>query len=371
MKKAFVVSAYDYYDVMAKHIRNILIDEGYDVSYYIQSYNHYSKKQLTECRKEATMIKTISYEHNVSIRRLLSCLMFSRGVYKKIKEEKPDFVFSIIPPNTLCYYLWKGKKKYNYRLVFDIIDSWPESFAVNNKFLKIALTPLFTIWRLIRDCSIIHADSILGVSRKALSVFPSCNCEKKLFYPMPREKGELSSVPLDVSEKISFCYLGGINRLVNIDRIVSILSKLRQYKNVEVHLIGDGEKKSYFVGKLSAKGIDVIDHGEMYDWDEKMKVYSQCAFGLNVPNENACVTMSLKGSEYLCAGLPLLNEAFGDTRRLVKQYHAGLNSKGVDADRVAKKIGSFTNDDIKKLKENANRLYVEEFESKNNRNLLF
>lgn len=370
-KKAVLISMYDYYDIRVKYIRELLIKEGYEVQYYIASFNHYKKIQNKECRAEATMLKTISYSHNVSFSRLLSCLIFTIQVIKEIRKFKPELVYSIIPPNTLSFGLWKWKKHYKYRLILDIIDSWPESFSVHNRILYFFLRPLLTIWKKLRDVSIVHADIIIGVSNKALSVFPCCSCTKKLLYPMPCRYGEINLDYYEDNNTLSFCYVGGINKLLNIERTVSILGKLNCLKKVKLHVIGSGEQKDRFLHELDSKNIIVIDHGEIYEWEKKYLIYSQCSFGINIPNEGAKVTMSLKGAEYLCASLPMINEAGGDTEQLIRVYKAGINSLKLSDTEVVDILSNLSNKDIAEMKKNAHLLYKEQFESKISRDLIF
>jgi len=371
MKKAIVISAYDYYEVRAKYIREILIQEGYNVEYLIASYNHHAKKQIDSCREEATLINTIGYKRNVSIIRFLSCFIFSFNVLKRVKTVRPSFVYSIIPPNSLCFFLGKRKKKLKYRLVFDIIDSWPESFSIRNSVIRVLSKPLLDIWKRMRDSSIVCADVILGVSNAALAVFPTCESPKRLFYPMPRSHAEIDLSNFKTDSPLSFCYVGGINKLLNIGRIVSILSSINKIRPIEVHIIGSGERKNNFIDRLSRQNIKTIYHGELYDWPSKFLIYSSCSFGLNIPNKEAKVTMSLKGAEYLCASLPIINEAGGDTERLVALYKAGINTTSVSIENAARKIASFTYQELIEYKKNAYTLYQNEFEVKNSRDLLF
>lgn len=366
MKNAVLISAYDYYDVRVRYIYEALEEKGYAVNYYIASFNHYRKLQNKACREEATMLKTIGYKKNVSIARLISCVMFSMKVYKEIKTEKPELVYSIIPPNSLSWMLWKGKNKYGYRLVLDIIDSWPESFSIANRKKRMVISPLLYLWKKIRDISIVNADVILGVSTAALEVFPKCKCEQKLFYPMPCKHAQLDLKSYIDTEVVSFCYVGGINRLLNMDRIVAMLREVACSKAVCVHIIGNGEKKEEFLSRLRENGVKVFDHGELYDWADKFPIYSSCSFGLNIPIRGAKVTMSLKGAEYLCASLPLLNEASGDTEMMIEKYTAGINSRDLSVRAVAERICSLSRQEIIEMKKNANALYEREFESKLN-----
>lgn len=369
-KSAIVISAYDYYDVRAKYFVEFLEGEGYEVDYLIASFNHYTKGKQKK-REGATLIKTIGYKRNVSAKRLLSCLMFSAGVNRKIIKEKPQVVYSIIPPNSICLFTGKTKQKLGYRLILDIIDSWPESFSFNNKALKLLSLPFFCIWRNMRNSYITLADTVIGVSETALGVVPPGEYKRMLLYPMPRRNAEIDLSAFKNTETIKFCYLGGINKLLNMDRIVGLLSAINKNRRAELHIIGNGEKKPEFIDRLTSEGVAVVDHGEIYKWEEKFKIYSACSFGINVPKSEAKVTMSLKGAEYFCASLPVINEAFGDTEKLVKQYKAGINTRNISLEKAAKIIADLKYEEIVEYKNNAYVLYKEEFETKLSKELLF
>ena len=370
-KQAIVISAYDYYENRAEHICNLLKQNGYETVYLIAGYNHYTKKMVTEPRPEATVIPTIAYEKNVSLKRILSCLIFSKGVMKKIAEDRPALVYSIIPPNSLSFRLGKGKKKYGYKLALDIIDSWPESFSIGNKWVALAIKPFFAFWRWVRNHYVDSADVLIGVSEMALSQLPQTDAPRRLLYPLPKAEGhDPGEVCSKDPDTVSLCYMGGINKLLNIDRVAEIVSSIGSKKRVHFHIIGAGEKKEYFINELKKAGAEIFDHGAIFDWEEKLKIYEVSDFGINVPNPSALVTMSLKGSEYFCASLPVISEAMGDTENIIAKYHTGINSTGLPAEEVAELICNFTREQLSAMKKATREMYRIEFEGKLNEGLL-
>ena len=72
------------------------------------------------------------YYKNLSIDRLRSHYDFAKKVEKVIEQIKPDYIHSFIPANSLTKFLSKYKRNHpSTKLVYDIIDLWPETLPIN------------------------------------------------------------------------------------------------------------------------------------------------------------------------------------------------------------------------------------------------
>lgn len=362
-KTAVLISCFDYYDIRIRYIQNLLECEGYKTQYVIAGFDHYTK-ELKTTRKGTRLICVPKYRRNLSITRLLSHYKFSRGVYRLLVEEQPRLVYSMIPPNSLVKQIVRYKRKFDCKIVFDIYDDWPDSLLIKNVWLKLITTPLFNYWRNLRDKHIDNADGIIYVSRYSKGKYNKVvgHIKSAILYPLPG-LGEKPCYSGDENELV-FCYVGGINKLLNITRIVDLLSAISKTKKVKVHIIGKGEKTEAFIKALGCNGIKTIYHGAVFDWNKKLQIYQSCAFGLNIPKVEYLITMPMKLSEYLCAGLPVVNEALEDSEQLISEYLAGINTQDMTIEEAAQLIISLTQQEIRTMHDNAAKLYEVEFVKK-------
>lgn len=324
MKRCICVSCFDHYTTRIQLINDYFINSGYETKYLYASFNHFSKQNNTNTYKNGVKIKVMAYKKNLSIRRLLSHFMFTQRVMKSIKEYNPDIIYCMIPPNSLVQALANYKSKHKkVKLIFDCYDMWPESFPYTK--LNMLLRLPFSVWRDLRRRYISAADLIICVSEQvvqALSLEIN-NKPIKIIRPVI-DSGMLPGYKSDVSE-LSFCYLGMVNHITDIDLGVKLLGKIAEYRLVSIHIIGEGQNLDDFVVRLKAVNVNVICHGVIFDMNEKNNIFSTCNMGLNIPREEINSTMSLKAVEYMRAGLPFVNSALGDIKLIVEEDSIGIN----------------------------------------------
>ena len=355
--KVVCISCFNYFDTRMHNIIEYFQGKNFEIKYFISDFNHFSKEYYKVDYGFSKQIHVLPYQKNISPKRLLSHYMFSRKVLNEVKHEKPDLIYCIIPPNSLVKYLGKYKKKHSEcRLVFDIYDTWPESFPnKNGNFLK---NNAFKFWAGLRDNYIKFADLLISVSKSGKEQFEKkYNMNTKVLMPtIP--VGALPKYSFEVKNKISFCYLGHINNITDIDIGTEILGGIAKYKRVDLHIIGEGQNKDKWIKMLEAVDVNVINHGVVFDDDEKRKIFEECDMGLNIPRREIGSTMSLKSVEYMRYGLPFVNSGLGDNEDIVRLYKIGINVINGDA---IKKIVSLSNRDLMEMHNNSINCYYDKF----------
>lgn len=103
------------------------------------------------------------------------------------------------------------------------------------------------------------------------------------------------------------------------------MKEMKSKRDIEINIIGDGEKKEEFIKKLKNIDITVNDYGIVYDVEEKREIFEKSHFGLNIMKESVCVGLTMKSIDYFEAGLPLINNIDADTSKLVKENKCGFN----------------------------------------------
>lgn len=330
-KKAIIISTFDWYKQRLKPIKKIL-ENSYNVEILLSDFLHGDKCRVTSIENDCTYIHVPSYKKNISLKRLISHLFFGLNVYKFLNEYNPDLIYCLVPPNNVSYLCSKYKKKNkNVKLIFDIIDLWPESMPIDNKFI-------LNYWGKIRNISLCKADY----------VFMECDYYKEKLKKYLKEGlystlylcKDVSDIDRELINKIingysirkdiiRFCYLGSINNIIDIESI-TIIVKTFIYNGYKVFfdIIGAGEKKDELIDTLRDVGCIVNYYGKIYDEGEKINILTKSDFAFNMMKESVHVGLTIKSIDYFSYGLPIINNIKGDTWNLISKYNIGINYKG-------------------------------------------
>ena len=341
------------------YIKQAMIEEGHNVSIITSDFKHIKKEKIIEKDEDKIYVDTIKYKKNLSIRRIYSHYNFANKVIKQLKKMNLDLIYCMIPPNFLAKKIIKYKEKQsNIKVIFDIIDLWPETLPGKN--IKNKLKIIFNIWRNLRDKNINKADM----------VFTECELYQKILKnQLPNNtqtlyladnyvgyKNELEDKQLVVS------YLGSINNIVDIDFIVDILKEIKKIRNVKLNIIGDGENRETLLNKLKEDSIDYTYYGKIYDEKTKYEIFNKSHLGMNIMKEDVCVGLTMKSIEYFKFGLPIINNIKEDTTNIVEKYNIGFNVNKNNIEDTCKKIGLMNMEDFLEIKKNVKKMYSENFE---------
>lgn len=358
------ISCFNYYDTRMKQITEFFRRKGYEVIYVTSDFNHFEKRRFKVDYPDTIQVHVPVYKKNISIQRIVSQYLFSMRAFEVVKKHQPAIIYCMFPPNSIVKFIGKYKAKTGCKLVFDGYDMWPESLPVKNggKLLSLPLG----IWANLRDKYIENADLILVVSQAMADMVK----DKWQHTPIKLLKPAISISDLpkynfDIEKKLSFCYLGNINHITDIELLVALLGRLAKSKIVELHIIGEGANFNELITKAKDAGIICCPHGVVMDQTVKKQIYAQCHFGLNVPREEIHSTMSLKSVEYMSVGLPFINSAGGDSWKIVDKEVIGCNVSMSTVDEVAKRILELKRDYMETMHQNCLNSYKEMFLSQN------
>jgi len=318
-----IVSGSDVYEYRVDRVYDYLLSRGHNVKVITTDFAHMQKKKR-ECNKPGYVcLKTKPYKKNISVSRIVSHHRYAKDVYKALEDQVPDMLWILVPPNSLVKYLALYKKEHpEVKLVFDIIDMWPETMPVA-AYRKL---PFIRYWAGLRNKHINSADVIVtecGLYQTVLDKYALKGKMHTLY--LTRDRYPLSDETELPEDRISLCYLGSINNIIDIPTINRIIRELSVYKSVVLHIIGDGENKDLLISSAKEAGAEVIYHGKIYDIEEKNRIFSKCNYGLNIMKEDVFIGLTMKSMEYFAAGLPIINNIHGDTWDFVNEYGIGIN----------------------------------------------
>lgn len=355
-KKMVIIDCYNNYEHRTKYIEEYY-KNSYKVYFLTMGFNHITKEKRNAHRKNEILISVNSYKKNVSLKRVCSCYQFSIKMYQILKKIKPDLIYALVPPNYVVKFVSQYKKKYEVKVILDIIDMWPESLIVKNNciYKYIAL-----YWKGLRDNNLKNSDRIILECNLYNKYLPKdIEREKVRVQYLIRDDIEMNlQSKIKNMDTISFCYLGSINKLIDIEKVQLLMCKILYYRPVVLHIIGIGEKKKIFVEKMKSIGVKVIDHGVVYNEEEKNNIFSQCHFGINIMKKEICVGLTMKSTDYFRSGLPIINNIKLDTEKLIEKYNAGLQ-----LDDVEQCVEQLLKLDIKQyleMRKNARQVFINE-----------
>lgn len=331
MKKAILISGFSMVETRLLPIKRI-IEDRYSAEIYVSDFIHQTKRYKEGRREDYNYIHVKAYKNNLSLNRIMSHLGFSKEIYKILKREKPDLVYSRIPFNSLALYIMRYKKYYNpsCQVVFDIIDLWPESMPHKGLVTYIP----FMCWKNMRDKSLKNASHVFlecNYYYEALKDYLPNSWSSLYLY---KEESTIAKQAIEEiimhskfgdGDCLTLCYLGSINHIIDLQGIEKVVSILSDAYKIVVKIIGVGESKQDLITILEQAGAEVNYYGEIYDEEEKIRILAPCDFGINMMVEDVKVGLTTKSIDYLEYGIPLINNIKGDTWNLIEQNGGGIN----------------------------------------------
>ena len=356
--KVVIVNCFDTYEDRVDILHSCFIKKDYDVT-IIQSNFRHIKKTVREDEKQGfVFVKSKPYFKNLSIARLLSHYNFAKDAFEIVNQIKPDLLYVLVPPNSLAKFssVYKRRNK-NVKLIFDLIDLWPETMPVG----KIKRLPPFTFWKLMRDNNLNSADYIVT----------ECDLYKKklvsVFKGLPTETIHLANKEIRVvtneidpkiyNDEINLCYLGSINNIIDIQKIKEIVKAINKIKPTTLHIIGDGERKDLLIKEVENAGARVEYHGKIYSAQQKQNIFDKCHFGLNIMKDSVCVGLTMKSIDYFQHGLPIINNIQADTTDIVDNHKIGINVTDNNMSSVADRIVNIDLEEYLEMKKNTYKVF--------------
>ena len=354
MKKAFIISSFNWYENRLKYVESLFRSKGYKVEIWNSDFVHI-KKDYERPFDNINYIHVRKYKKNFSIDRIRSHMGFSKEVLRLLNNNKPDVVYATLPPNSIAWACSKYKKQNNkVKLIYDVIDMWPESYTAS----KLLSFP-FMLWGNLRDNNLTYADHVFTECSLYHSFLKS-NIKKKLStLHLCRSKEEFTSIPVWDGSFVRIGYLGSINNIIDIDIIKRIVELIAKRKKVIIEIVGGGESKDILVNSLKEVGADVNYYGYIFDKLKMQSIMGNCHFAINIMKPSVCVGLTIKSMDYFQMGIPLLNTIKGDTWELVNCHNCGFNVE--DEEMVASNIYNLSANQYISMRKRTQKVFLDNF----------
>lgn len=325
-----IINCFETYEQRVRLLERFFVEAGKSVRVITSDWEHFKKTVRKECPENYELLHVRPYMKNLSADRLRSHYDFAKKALERARELQPELLWILVPPNALVKFAAAYKYEFpGVKLIFDLIDMWPETMPI----AKVKALPPFSFWRNLRDRNLKAADAVVtecGLYQTILGKV--CEADKMYTLYLARERTLPESRPNPPTDRTSLCYLGSINNIIDIPRIGQIIRDIGGA--VELHIVGDGEKRQELIDTAKSAGAQVIYHGKVYDAAKKQEIFDSCHYGLNVMKETVFVGLTMKSMDYFEAGLPIINTIKGDTWEMVTKYGLGINfDNSVEIDR--------------------------------------
>lgn len=363
MRKVLIVSCFiDKIENARPYLAYKFFKNNYNTKVVYSEFSHTFKKYIKYEDENFISVKTLSYRRNISFSRIVSHIIFALKTKEIIKKEKPDLIYVTIPPNTAAYSVIKsaGKNKKT-KVIIDIVDIWPETLPIPIVCKKYFNFFVGWFWKYLRNYALKRADYIVYQSnyfKQKMAL--KCDNVQVIHLAKISKYCEKATVDLASGKVIKIAYLGSMNTITDFDTLLKI-GKSLSLNNIEITLIGDGERKDWLLSELKKSSIKFTYFGKIFEEEKKKEILSKCDFGFNGYKSNTEVALSYKSIDYLSYGLPLINSAKNDTWDYVEKYDIGFNYNENTVDHLIEDLKTIKSKDLEKMKKNAYQCFLENF----------
>lgn len=316
-----------------------LKEKGCQVDWLTADYHHWShskrnKKDIPKnFREDFTIIKTLHYKNNVSVKRFLSHFLFSvkSFFYLLNSQKKYDFIFTIIPSENMfltTIYAKRNKTK----VVIDVLDLWPDLFeqAFPKKISGLA-SVLMKPLHFLSNYSYKRAYHVTAVSRQymevALDRSKRNDVENFSYYYLGGAKPNMVNPTKKSSKELKCLFAGQFGHNYDLELILNVALKLKEEGNRKIlfYLAGDGFKMNMIKSFINKNDLYNVELLGWLNSDELMKVAAECHIGLNAYKRLATQSIPTKIFDYMSMSLYVLNSLKGEAALMVENELGGSN----------------------------------------------
>jgi len=325
-----------------------LAGRGHEVCWYSSDFSHALKRRrdTAAIRRSAegagyrvAFLSGRAYTRNVGWRRWRNHRQLRRGLRATWRGggDRPDAILVSLPTPGLGREAAAWSEACGARLVVDVQDLWPQTFArLLPRPLRWANRLAFA-WMVHDVRETYHrADAVIGAARQYVEdarpwLRPGARSE---VLPLGVDLAEFDGavVPLEelglekaVGEK--WLFLGGaLSGYVDLDGTLAMMEELQRRGREEIGLlvVGTGPDESRLRAVVQTRGLANVRVLGQKSYREFVSLAVACDAAVCPIKPEACVYFPNRAFDYFAAGLPILNTAPGDLADVLAERKAGI-----------------------------------------------
>ena len=343
-----IISAfYEETDLSRPNLTRAALRSSYHTSVLTASFQHSVKARAPWRPDDVQVVRVPKYTTNRSAARLWSHAVFGFGTLFHLARERYSLLYICMPPNLAALVAVVMARATRTPCVVDVVDVWPSPLWRAGGVRRLALGA----WGWLGRQAVRMADRVVVECDLYRGALPA-----RTLVTIPLAKMQREAVASDFSEleagTLRIAYLGSFGQNYDFVALVEILRLVTRWR-VILEVIGAGEMKAEVLQKVSDAGIEVNDHGVLYDEAAKGEILSRCSLGFNGYVAEAFVGLSYKMVDYLSFGLGLINNLGSDAWHLVESEQIGVNYAAGKAQTVAEWIDACDGDEIREVRKRA------------------
>lgn len=322
----------------------------HEVEVVTSDFNHGMKTHVqlpeTEFPYKITLLHEAGYPKNVCLQRFYSDYVFGKSVKEYLKQRvKPDVIYCAVPSLVAPHEVAKFCQMNDVRFIIDVQDLWPEAFEMVFH-VPVLSKIVFAPFRYLANRIYTAADEIVAVSQtyanRALQVNRKCKQGYSVYLGTRLEKFDGLKMGSILYQKqvgeIWIGYVGTLGHSYDLTCVMDALNLLyhqKGMKNIRFMVMGRGPLQEKFQQYAERLEIPATFTG-MLPYEQMVPLLYKCDIAVNPIMHGAAQSIINKVGDYAAAGLPVVNtQECPEYRRLVAEYHIGVNCENGDAQGMA------------------------------------
>lgn len=348
----------------------VFLQKGHSVTWWTMDFHHRTKQKRSEALRAAAeaslnaadhagrvnirMLAVPAYRRNISLRRFRSHRAFARQLTEALQQvdptDRPDRIIVSSPPPDAAHAALRYAHAINCPIAVDLTDLWPHTFT---RMIPAALPGRQALGEVIfrgqyRKMRQVYreADLLSAVSQEYLDeVHQFAPSQKTHLCYIGGTDCRASSRTLPGNEPVQLIYVGAMTDSYDLETALHAMARLHSEEGSAAHLhfAGGGPNEAALVA-LSKKlgfGAQVTFHGFLNEAGLN-QLLDGMDVGLNLIRPGLAITMPHKLSDYLCAGLPVINSLEGEADQLLDSAGCGGFYEAGDPESLASAIIAYS-----------------------------
>ncbi len=341
-------------------IGETLAKAGHSVIWWTSSFSHHFKRfrsrewedRLVAASFVIRLVPASGYTRNISLARVWNELLFAWRIYLRTrKEPRPDLIIAADPPSTIGRVaVWLARRG-KCPLVFDVMDLWPELFALAlpkglRKWGPLIFSPLSAL----RKHNHARADGLIALCESyrvtMITQLPERNklpsaaifngIDVAAFRSIMRQPLDGIDLPPKAKNAVRAVYAGSLGENYDIITLMKAAEILgRSAVPIQIVIAGVGPLLESLKAFIREKQLNNLIYVGCLSPEQLPSLYNLCNIGISAYCPASTVSMPDKAYDYMAAGLPIVNSLRGELEGILQAGQIGLQYVAGDAESLA------------------------------------